>query len=96
MNVTSFGESYAIDYLGLDFAMNTGSLPVGSVVTTVSSSLDHACSSDVKLRRDGEYTIVSGETLCGQYELKFNENSEPCELTLGEGFVASFEDFKRE
>lgn len=96
MTVKGFGESYAIDYMGLSCTSPASELPAGSVFATITSSLEHACSSGAKLVSDNGSTHATGEILCGEYDLELSQSGEPLTLTLGEGFTARFEDFKAE
>ena len=96
MTVKGFGESYAIDYMGLSCTTSVTQLPAGSVVATITSSFEHAGSSDAKLKTENNRTHASGKILSGEYDLELDEDGNPISLTLGEGFVASFDDFKRE
>lgn len=97
MSVVGFGESYAIDYMGLSYTMPTENLPIGSIVSAITSSLDHASSSSsVKLKKEGSEIVASGDITCGQYDLRIDKSGEPIALHLGEGFTVQFEDFTKE
>lgn len=96
MTVKSFGEGCQIDYCGLVLDVETDRLPAGSVAAAVESCIDHASkSSSAKQSRDGDRTLVEGETGAGIYELRVSEGGELISLEIGTEICAEFSGFER-
>ena len=91
LTVTSFGESFALEFQGINFSTQTKNVPVGAISSMLTSVLDHAAhSSDAEFEKSGKLTLVKGECDCGEYVLTLTKSGELSKLTIGDSFSADF------